>query len=613
MSGVSGINSIIICSADIIAVNRAFAAPAAFAGVPKDKAHIGPAAQDITVDEGHTEDKRTDPFSEKKHAGKFHRAKADEKQNTDYNTFFINMLIFAHTHILTAVKEKCKTQNEIVVNVEKEEKMEKQMLKRTFGMREAVTITVGTVIGVGLFTVGANVAGMMGGAVILATLVALLISIYPALLYAEMGAALPYAGGTYQYASLGIGKPFGMLAGWNFIISLIAVTSGEALAFSFYFKTLFAAFDITLPISDVALACIAVAVFTVTNVRGVEMTGRLQNGFMFFFWGVAVIWFLMMIPNIQMPHFVQTPDFLDLSAGSFIGSVALIWWCFAGFETCCAMGEEIKYPHINIPRALFLAPFIVFAVNVIFQWYLVGITPTSGLGEVAAAAAPYADAMVSAGILGLPLALLAAGIALGGDFSTLNASIAVPPRYLFTMARDGAMPKIFAKVHPQFQTPYIAILTLGILSLLLIATNSMIYIASLSLFADLFYYVIGIAASFGLRKKLPELHRPYQAPGIMIGAPVSVVIYIIMMTQLNLEALWTGIAWSVLGLVIFFICRKKYGAESGNEEMKLQITQMTDPSPEERRKMDREYKLWRTVVAAAVVIALLLFLIPHVI
>ena len=70
----------------------------------------------------------------------------------------------------------------------------KKTLKRTFGMREAVTITVGTVVGVGLFTTGANVVGDLGPAVILATLVAMLISIYPSLLYAEMGAALPYAG-----------------------------------------------------------------------------------------------------------------------------------------------------------------------------------------------------------------------------------------------------------------------------------------------------------------------------------------------------------------------------------------------------------------------------------
>lgn len=140
-------------------------------------------------------------------------------------------------------------------------------LRRQFGLREAITITVGTVIGVGLFTTGGNIVGLMGPAVIIATLVAMLVSIYPALLYAEMGAALPYAGGTYQYAGLGLGRPLGMLAGWNFIISLVAVTGGESLAFAYYFKTIFLAVGVELPVPDVVLACAALLLFIVTNVR----------------------------------------------------------------------------------------------------------------------------------------------------------------------------------------------------------------------------------------------------------------------------------------------------------------------------------------------------------
>ena len=88
-------------------------------------------------------------------------------------------------------------------------------LTRAFGMREAVTITVGTVIGVGLFTTGAQIVGTMGSSVIFATFIAMIISVYPAMLYGEMGAALPYAGGTYKYAQLGLGKAAGMLAGWK--------------------------------------------------------------------------------------------------------------------------------------------------------------------------------------------------------------------------------------------------------------------------------------------------------------------------------------------------------------------------------------------------------------
>ena len=126
--------------------------------------------------------------------------------------------------------------------MEKKEVVSNNMI-RGLGLKEAITITVGTVVGVGLFTVGANGVGYLGPTIILATLAAFLFSIYPALLYAEMGAMLPYAGGTYNYAKFGVGKAWGFLAGWNFVISLISVISGEALAFSNYFKWMFEGFD----------------------------------------------------------------------------------------------------------------------------------------------------------------------------------------------------------------------------------------------------------------------------------------------------------------------------------------------------------------------------------
>lgn len=159
--------------------------------------------------------------------------------------------------------------------------------------------------------------------------------------------------------------------------------------------------------------------------------------------------------------------------------------------------------------------------------------------------------MKAAGILGLPLALLAAGVAFGGDFSTMNAAIATIPRYLFTMARDGVMPGVFAKTS-RFQTPHVAIITLGVLTMALIATDSLIYIASLSLFADLLYYVIGILAAWALRRRRPDLQRPYRAPLVAIGAPVSALIYLYMMTQLDTNAFITGVIWCVLGLAIYF-------------------------------------------------------------
>ena len=483
-------------------------------------------------------------------------------------------------------------------------------LRRSFGMRESVTITVGQVIGVGLFVTGANVVGLMGNHIILATIAALLITIYPSLLYAEMGSAVPYSGGTYLYALLGLSRPMGFLAGWNYIIAIISVASSEAFAFTFYFKTMFSAFGVELPVSDVVLACLCILVFTVMNVRGVEMTGRMSNAFMYFFWGVAIVWFIMMIPNIHLPHFVQKPDFIADGPRSFIANVAMVWWCFAGFEACCSMSEEIKYPHINIPRAMALSPFIILAVNLFFQWYLVGIVPPEELDKLAVAAAPYAEAMMTAGILGIPLALLAAGIAFGGGLSTMNSCITTPPRTLFAMARDGMLPQVFTKIHPKYKTPYVSILFLGVVALLLTLTNSIQYVASLSLFADLFFYVIGIISAGGMRRKHPELHRPYRAPGARVGIPVSAVIYIIMMTQLGSSAIISGVVWAVFGMILYFGYRKYSGA-GDYENVDLVVETPEEPSPEEKDKMDREYKLWRSIVMAAVILSIALYVFPY--
>lgn len=475
-------------------------------------------------------------------------------------------------------------------------------LKRCLGLREAITITTGTVIGVGLFTVGANVAGLMGHAVILASLTALAISIYPAIIYAEMSAALPYAGGTYQYASLGLARPFGMIAGWNFVISMVAVASGEAMAFSFYLRTLFEALGILIPFSDRAIACLALAAFLILALFGVEWSGRLQNGFLFFFWGVALVWILSMLPHL---HLVGAPaaDPSALTPGGFFNCVAMVWWCFAGFETCCAMGEEMRHPQIELPRALLLAPFLVFAVNGLFQWALVSIAPPDSMSALASAAAPYAEAMSRAGVVGFPLILLCLGIAFGGDFSTLNASVSAPARYLFTMARDGALPSVFARLHPRWKTPVAAIVALGALMLVLICTDSISYIASLSLFATLLYYILGMAAACGLRRKLPHLTRPFRATGLWLGAPLSIAIYLLLMTQLEWPAVVTGVVWCAIGLFIFWVCRRKAPHEA-SELPPLPPA----PTPEVSQKMKSQYRTWQIAVAAAVLIVLGLYL-----
>lgn len=486
-------------------------------------------------------------------------------------------------------------------------------MARTLGLRETITITVGTVVGVGLFTVGANSVGILGDKIIFATFVAFLISLYPALMYAEMGSAIPYSGGTFRFAVEGLGKSWGMLAGWNFVISLVAVAAGEALAFANYVKILLEAIGLSMVFDERIVAGILILFFITINFRGIELAAKWQNGFVFFLWGTALVWFITVLPNVNFTHFMPHATGISADWQTFIMATALVWWCFAGFETAVAMGEEIKFPQVNIPRAMFLTPFIVFAVTSIFQWFLLGIVPSTELGMIATSMAPYAEGMKAAGLVGFPLILLCAGIAFGGDMSTLNPSVAAPARYLFSMSREGVLPPFFGKLHPVHKTPYVAVIVLGAIMVFLVATGSIIYIASLSLFADLFYYIIGFMAFLGLRVKRKDIDRPYTAPAGAIGASLSILVYLVMATQLPTDGIITGIVWCAIGLAFYFgWSRTTTGKEALHKRTveKLDEVMPALPNQYEQGVLDKEFNVWRNIVAAAFIIAISLYVIP---
>lgn len=190
-------------------------------------------------------------------------------------------------------------------------------------MREGITITTGTVIGVGLFTTGANCVGIMGAGIILLTFIGLLICILPALMYAEMGAALPYAGGTYNYAKRAISLPVANISAWHYLMALIACCSTESLAFSNYFSWIFKGMGMEVAIDNRIIAAVLMFLFVFINYRGVKLSGRWQNAFVFFFWSVSAVWMLVMIHNIDFSNYL--PETLTTFPG-FKAWVEILTW-----------------------------------------------------------------------------------------------------------------------------------------------------------------------------------------------------------------------------------------------------------------------------------------------
>lgn len=486
-------------------------------------------------------------------------------------------------------------------------------LNRELGMREGITITTGTVIGVGLFTTAAQCVGIMGAGIFLITFVALLICILPALMYAEMGAALPYAGGTYNYAKRAISLPVANISAWHYLLALIALCATESLAFANYFSWIFKGMGMEVVIDNRIIAAVLMFIFVLINYRGVKVSGKWQNAFVFFFWGVSAVWMLTMIHNIDFSNYL--PETLLTFPGfkAWVEILTWIWWCYAGFETCVGMGGEIKYPQINIPRALFLSPFIIFVVTAIFQWFLTGLVPAADHSALAASLAPYAEGLEMAGYMGFPIVLLCIGVAFGGNFSTINPSVEAPSRYIYQMGVDGCLPKACGKIHPKFRTPHVAVLIVGIVSFLLILTNSIVFVAQVNICSLFWCYIIGFISFARLRKNEPDLPRPYKAPFAAFSTVSSVIIYALMMWSCGWLHVGISFAVTACSLIFFYIFarNRRVSAEEIVEIQTKEAAMLEEdvPTPEEKAKMDKEFKIWKFLTAGLTILVIALYVI----
>lgn len=512
-----------------------------------------------------------------------------------------------------------------------ENKANAQVLQRSIGLAECVTITAGAVIGVGLFTVGSQIVGLMGGTVIIASLISFILILYPSAMYGEMGAALPLAGGTYSFAKRAINYPVAVFESWNYTLAQIGIGASEAMAFSNYFVRLLNALGLNVPVDDnnysiidfingncdgalflwkAVPAILLFVLFTFISYRGIEMNGKTQNFFMFFFWACSLVWVATVIGKVDVSGVTEMVAGVGVPAeiNAFAQAVLLVLWCFFGFETIVGMGSEVKFPQITIPRALMISPFCVLAVNLVFQWFLCALTPAENVPALYEAAAPYAAAMEYAGIAGLPLVILCLGITLGGDFSTMNPCIAGPARYIYIMANDGNFPRYFGKVHEKYNSPARAVVLCGVLGIFFILSGSIKIVAMMCSYNQIQCYIIGYISFLMLRKKEPDLPRPFRVPAGTFGAWFSIIMFaILMVLAYDPVAIWYNIAWDILAIAYYLIFVRKRPIPQEAIDAEAIALATVDPTPEEKKVLDAQYKRWRIGAYGFAAIAILLF------
>jgi len=489
---------------------------------------------------------------------------------------------------------------------------ENKGLSRELGLAECITITAGAVIGVGLFTVGSSQVGFAGSSIIVATLVSLLLVIWPAMLYGEMGSALPLSGGTYAYAKRALGWPTAIFCSWHYALSQIGIAAGEALAFANYLNHLLWSLGMpeTFQIDTRISACALIALFTVINFRGIEFSGRLQNAFMFFFWGASTIWFVMELKNINLANYVSVFAGIPTEASALAKLIVMVWWCYAGFESIVGLGSEVQFPQVNLPRALILSPLLVFAVNALWQFFLVGLTPLADMAMLASSDAPFMVGLKAAGITGFPLILLCLVITLGGDFSTMIPCTGGSARYVYTVALDGCFPAFFSKVHPRFRSPYVAVIVVGLIAGAIILTDSIVVVAAMAAFSQVLAYLIGFLSYLALKRREPNLMRPYHAPAGTFGAWFSIIIYLALLVMaIDPAAIWYNVGLSVVCIVyiVFWVVIPKRKPPQEAVDVELLALKTRPPTKGEQEVLDVQYRRWKRLSFAAAGAGLLLF------
>jgi len=394
-----------------------------------------------------------------------------------------------------------------------------QELERDLGLASVIAISVGAMVGSGIFILPALALKLAGPAVILAYLLAGLIVLPAALSKAEMATAMPEAGGTYIYIERSMGPLLGTIAGVGTWFSLTFKGALALVGGAPYIVLL-----LDLPVLPVAVG-LAVAL-TVVNLLGAKQTGRTQIVLVAVMLA-ALVWFVGgSVGSIEPASF---EGFYDKGTTGLLAATGFVFVSYAGVTKIASVAEEIGDPDRNIPLGMLGSLGFTTALYVLVVLVLVGVS--SGL-DLAGSVTPMADvADITLTESGVVAVILAAILAL---ISTANAGLLSSSRYPFAMSRDKLAPPLLAHVSERFETPTAAITLTGAVIILLVVGVPIMEIAKLASAFQILVFVLINVALIAFREVDVEDYDPsFTAPMYPWSQAFGIVGGLVLLTQMG--------------------------------------------------------------------------------
>ncbi len=422
-------------------------------------------------------------------------------------------------------------------------------LVRGLGPWAAMAMVVGHIIGTGVFLVPSTMTRATGsvGLVFLVWIVGGVLSLFGALTIAELGAAMPEAGGAYVYLKRGLGPVWGFLFGWmnNMVgkpASIATISAGFLIFVSFFLpgvRTPIFTLHVNVPFTEHTsefvftwaqpLAAAAIAFMSFINYLGVRLAGRLQVVLTVLKIGaiLAVVFLGFLFagkrPPSAQPLFPPSLN-VGLLAGFLTAMVGALW-AYDGWMDLTFAGSEIINPQKNIPRALVGGTLTVGVIYLLANAVYFRVLPL----EAVAAAQNVASETVRVFAGARAAAWITAAMVVSA-FTTLNSSVLTGSRVPYAMARDGLFFRVADGINSRFRTPAGAIVFQAVISCLMVLTGQFEDLFSLFIFAQWIFYALAVASVYGSRRKEPDLPRPYRSwgypvvPGIFVAGAFALIV-----------------------------------------------------------------------------------------